>query len=41
MVIISINPAPLKMQFAIIVRGAVIFGELVENEAKKHIVSNP
>ena len=30
-----------KMQFAIIVRRAVIFGELVENEAKKHIDSNP
>ena len=40
-VIISINPAPLKMQFAIIVRRAIIFGELVENEARKHIVSNP
>ena len=39
MAIISINPASLKMQFAIIVRRAVIYGKLVENEAKKHIES--
>ena len=30
---------PFKNTIAIIVRRAVIFGELVENEAKKHIVS--
>ena len=32
---------PLRMQFAIIVRRAAIFGGLVENEAKKHIDSTP